>query len=233
MKDAMTHLAEAVKVSLEIQNLKESLESIPIKVRELEGTLQEISTDYEDKKKAKERFDSERKKLEQALQTDAEYLKAKEERLNSIKTQKEYQAVLREIATTKTSNRSREDQIKTLAANLESLHGEISPLEEKVTSLQAELEREKSNIQGSLDELSGKIKQLEDSLHKQLSALPDDIRDKYRRIQGKKSPPAALVVQGTCQECFMNLPPQLYIEIQKQHEVITCPNCHRLLYLEA
>jgi hypothetical protein len=28
----------------------------------------------------------------------------------------------------------------------------------------------------------------------------------------------------------MNVPPQLYIEIQKRRDVILCPNCHRILF---
>jgi len=38
------------------------------------------------------------------------------------------------------------------------------------------------------------------------------------------------VVDGICQGCHLNIPPQLYNEVLKQKELITCPFCHRILY---
>lgn len=36
----------------------------------------------------------------------------------------------------------------------------------------------------------------------------------------------------TCQGCFVNIPPQMYIEVQKNSDLIRCPNCNRILYWE-
>ncbi len=35
---------------------------------------------------------------------------------------------------------------------------------------------------------------------------------------------------GTCQGCHMNVPPQLFNQIQRNEQVILCPNCQRMLY---
>lgn len=232
MEDHMSHLAQAVKFSVEIQMLREELHDIPVKVREVEGELQGIQGEYEGKKSHWDQLEEEKKRLDLEILAEADRLKDKEERLNAIKTQKEYQAVVREISTSKTSNRERENKISKISEDLAGLKSDLAPLEEKVQGLQKQLDEEKQNIQGSLGGLDKKIKSLETALKDQLASLPDDIRSLYQRIQEKKQPPAALVLAGTCQECFMHLPPQLYIELQKQADVQSCPNCHRLLYLE-
>jgi len=36
----------------------------------------------------------------------------------------------------------------------------------------------------------------------------------------------------TCQGCFVNVPPQMFIEVQKNNTLIRCPNCNRILYWE-
>jgi len=36
----------------------------------------------------------------------------------------------------------------------------------------------------------------------------------------------------TCQGCFVNIPPQMFIEVQKNNALIRCPNCNRILYWE-
>jgi len=33
-----------------------------------------------------------------------------------------------------------------------------------------------------------------------------------------------------CMGCFMNIPPQLYIEVQRENSLILCPQCSRILY---
>ena len=40
------------------------------------------------------------------------------------------------------------------------------------------------------------------------------------------------VRQETCQGCFVHIPPQMFIEVQKNKEIIRCPNCNRILYFE-
>jgi predicted nucleic acid-binding Zn-ribbon protein len=41
-----------------------------------------------------------------------------------------------------------------------------------------------------------------------------------------------LVKNEGCQGCYVNIPPQMYNEVQKNNEIILCPNCHRILYWE-
>jgi hypothetical protein len=38
------------------------------------------------------------------------------------------------------------------------------------------------------------------------------------------------VKHETCQGCFVNVPPQMFIEVQKNNALIRCPNCNRILY---
>ncbi|MEC4676888.1 MAG: C4-type zinc ribbon domain-containing protein, partial [Nitrospirota bacterium] len=33
-----------------------------------------------------------------------------------------------------------------------------------------------------------------------------------------------------CQGCNMNMPPQLFVEIRNNEEIIQCPQCYRILY---
>jgi predicted nucleic acid-binding Zn-ribbon protein len=40
------------------------------------------------------------------------------------------------------------------------------------------------------------------------------------------------VKQETCQGCFVNVPPQMFIEVQKNNSLVRCPNCNRILYWE-
>ena len=229
----MTNLSQAVKFSIEIHDLRTELDAIPSKVREIEQEFKLLESQCFTSKEAHDQVKEQKQQLETAFSEETDRLQNRETRLNAIKTQKEYQAVVREISLAKTNNRERETKISQLSSELETYSKDLLPLEEKLSTLKNQLSKEKANIQSTLDGLDGKIKGLETNLEEQLSALPDDIREKYQRIQGRMQPPAAMVIEGTCQACFMALPPQLFNEIKKGHIVHSCPNCYRLLYLDA
>ena len=232
MKDHMSRLAQTVTLSQEIQTIKEDLEEIPAKVRQLETELTELETQFNQKKSVTDKAEGDAKKLKSEIEDEANQLKSKEERLHSIKTNKEYQAVLKEISTGKTTVKEREAAIAKLVGDSEALKSELAPLEQRIQELRSQLEQERGSIQGQVDELQAKLLKLENQLNEQLSSLPEDIRHNYLRIQGKRQPPAAKLLDGTCQECFMSVPPQLNIEIRKTQEIHSCPNCHRLLYID-
>jgi len=233
MKDHMQRLAQTVSLSQEIQNLKEDLEEIPAKVRELETELAAIEGQFNQKRAEFSKAEGEAKKLKSEADDESTHLKQKEERLHSIKTNKEYQAVIKEISTGKAMIKEREENAAKLLGGVEGLKTELSPLEGKIQELRDKVGQERGAIQGQVDELQSRLQTLEAQLNEQLSSLPEDIRHKYLRIQGKRQPPAAKLVDGTCQECFMSVPPQLNIEIRKTQEIHSCPNCHRLLYIES
>jgi hypothetical protein len=67
-----------------------------------------------------------------------------------------------------------------------------------------------------------------EALTKQIEArlfkLYDTLREKRRGVG------VFNVKNETCQGCFLNIPPQMYIEVQKNSALIQCPNCNRILY---
>ncbi len=228
----MTPLAHAVYCSIQIENFKEELETLPARVREIESELQTLESDYQNQKIEWENLEKDRKRLEAEFREETDKLNEKELRLNSIKTQKEYQAVVKEISVSKTTQREREQKIARVKELQSEIHDRLAPREANLEKLRQQLSEEKSQIQGTLEELQNKVTTFTEKLELALNALAPEVRSQYQVIASRMQPPAALVVEGTCQECFINLPPQMYIELRRKQIVHTCPSCNRLLYFE-
>ena len=58
------------------------------------------------------------------------------------------------------------------------------------------------------------------------------ILSKYRLIRQRRHEDAIVsVISGSCQGCFMNIPPQMANQMQRNKQIIeTCPNCQRLIF---
>ncbi|MBF0467384.1 MAG: hypothetical protein HQK61_00625 [Desulfamplus sp.] len=73
----------------------------------------------------------------------------------------------------------------------------------------------------------------EHRLHRQEIAetLSPHILSRFNEISQASSGVAVAEVKNeVCRGCFMNIPPQLYIEIRRCTSLIQCPHCNKILY---
>jgi predicted nucleic acid-binding Zn-ribbon protein len=66
-----------------------------------------------------------------------------------------------------------------------------------------------------------------------LQELAPEHVERYNTLKKKRNGIAIVLVKNEgCQGCYVNIPPQMYNEVQKYKEIILCPNCNRILYWE-
>ena len=152
-------------------------------------------------------------------------------KLNGCSSNKEYQALLEQIAASEMANSVLADEI------LEMLE-KSDQLEETVSEAQAHLEAAKNELIKCRDTVSEEASRIQDDierLEKQLAevegGLPLKLKDDYRRvIRGKGAEGMAPVAEGVCGGCGQ----QITLNMQNQlllSKPIFCKACGCLLYL--
>ena len=64
---------------------------------------------------------------------------------------------------------------------------------------------------------------------KDLAGVSKDVKSRYNILLERRGGVAVVNVKnGVCLGCFMNIPPQLFIEVTKNEQFITCPSCNRI-----
>lgn len=180
-----------------------------------------------------DRLQAQRRELTQALAQEQENIKKAEGRLPSIKTQKEYLAVLKEIDTAKKTNkeiqdkvREKDGEIEALSRDREEKDAELAAVTERVGARQAELDAVLGESDAALQEKTA----ARDGL---LEKLPAQLRKRYQLLMERRGGVAVVEARnGACLGCNMHLPPQLYNSLFRNSEVQACPHCHRLLFVE-
>ena len=93
-----------------------------------------------------------------------------------------------------------------------------------------------------VDDMIGQLNQREEKLKKELSelqssrtllasAVDETTRNRYERIFKSKGENVVVDVQhSACGGCHMKLPTQIVTTCRGQAEIVTCPNCGRILY---
>jgi uncharacterized protein len=88
----------------------------------------------------------------------------------------------------------------------------------------ADLSAREQNLKKDLTELESNRSEL-------ASAVEEDTRTRYERLFRHKGHNVVVGIQhGVCGGCHMTLNRQVVVTCMQEQEVITCPNCARILY---
>jgi predicted nucleic acid-binding Zn-ribbon protein len=218
----------------QIEEAQKEKESYPLMLEGFEGLLKAQEEKKEEEKRRIEELEKERVKLEGELEMESERTKRSQLKLLEIKTNKEYQALLKEIEMGKEHTGQREeeiirmldeiDQLKTdYASTVESAHRERKKIEEEQAKTREQMVIVEQNITQWLHNREEIVRELDPELWK-----------RYTTLKERRNGIAVVLVRNEgCQGCYVNIPPQLFNEVQKNKEIIVCPNCQRILYWEA
>ena len=224
----LVKLQEAETEIVRLKSVLEKTEKEKIKiVQRLRQFKKALDQNREDLEKAQRMC----RDSEQEIQVVDDRIIISNEHLRMVKTNKEYQLILREVD----DNKKRKDALETELLEfmderdkIESIVSETEKeyllLEEQIASEQDEIEKKSSNDKESLEEYLAQQKDIG-------KTLAPSLMEKFRRISKMNQGLAVTRVKdAVCLGCFMNIPPQLYIEVQRGNSLISCPQCSRILY---
>lgn len=233
MQEQIRLLVELQKVDAVIGEMKRKREETPKRLAELEAGLDAMQADLEHYRVELEELKNDRRAKEGFLQMEIDRVHRSEDKLKDIKTQKEYQALLKEVEQGKKLNASREEDILKIIADVEEREKTASEKTEALKTKEEEYIKEKETLENDLSmidaEFDDKRKEWEETAKK----VKPNVLKIYQRVSDRRNSTSVVpAIKGACTGCHMNLPPQLYNQVQKGNEMLQCPACHRILYWE-
>ena len=224
-------IKEIQAIDAQIMESERRLVLAPKRKEELERELRELYEKVETEKRIIGELERERRRKERDLDAERERIKKHESRLYEVKTNKEYQALLKEIETAKDTTDKMEEEILILMERIEELRRDYQSSLEYLRSREKEIEMEKKRLEQELSSMDKTMKALQDRKSSLLREVPEQLKNTYVLLLERRGGMAvANVKDGVCLGCNINLPPQLFIEATKKEEILTCPNCSRILY---
>ena len=180
-----------------------------------------------------ESLEKERRQKERNLNTEQEKIKRAEGRMFEVKTNKEYQALLSEVEAIKETTSREEEEVLQILEEIDEVKKDLLKREKEVTTTLEKIEREKKKIQEKMDQGDGLWKEQKERREVLSKQLESALFKLYNTLKEKRQGVGVVHVKDeTCQGCFVNIPPQMFIEVQKNNALIRCPNCNRILYWE-
>jgi len=233
LREQLALLIELQKMESKAGSIAARKKDLPVQLADLEAKFKEHHAGVETVREHLEELRKRRRDKDNQLRTGQETLKRTRDRLLDVKTNKEYQSVLKEIETFESKNSHMEDEIISLLDELDLLEKAVKTREEELEAQSRRYEEEKTKMTDELSSLVGELDvctRKSGELKKRISA---DILRKYEQIKNAKRGVAVVSCwKEVCNGCHMSIPPQLYNELQKSMALVICPNCSRIIYWE-
>jgi predicted nucleic acid-binding Zn-ribbon protein len=126
-----------------------------------------------------------------------------------------------------------EEEILQVMDEIDELKKDLSKREKDTGVTLEEIEAERNKLQEKMahdEKVWDKQMERREVLSKQIELKLVKL---YNTLKEKRQGVGVVSVKHeTCQGCFVNVPPQLFIEVQKNNTIVRCPNCNRILFWE-
>jgi predicted nucleic acid-binding Zn-ribbon protein len=178
-------------------------------------------------------IEQEKGELEASQSVEQENIRRSETNMKEIKTNKEYQAVGREIAAARKQAAEIEEQTLQKIGLIDDLNTEITALKDTLAELEQNTSQRRDEKQAEINKIQQDID--EDVARREAitKELPASVVKRYNALREQRRGQAVAIARdGYCLGCNMNLPPQLYNSLFKGDELISCPHCQRVLILK-
>ncbi len=226
-------LIELQRIDNEIINLKKVLDTIPVEIETLEKKINTLKAQEEEVRERVNNLEEKLKKLTKEIEEDEFKIKKSKNKLMMVQNSREYNAVLKEIDTLEKSNRLREEEKIAIEEDLITQKDLLESITSEIKESQEELDKLKKKQETEVDNAKIKLKDLEAKREETIKHIPVPILKRYEFIRVRlKNPVIVAVKDGVCTGCYISIPPQTLIELQRAKEILSCPNCQRIIYWE-
>ena len=143
----------------------------------------------------------------------------------------EYRALTHEIELCKDTIRKLEDSELELMEEGEEAHQAATSAARAGNDLITVVQKQIADLGEREQNLKKELVELERDREQLAMAVDESARLRYERLTKSKGDNVVVGVEhGVCGGCHMKLPVQVIVTCQGEREIISCPNCGRLLY---
>jgi len=230
-KEEIETLVELQRIENRVWEVRSDLTSMDEKVEALDERLKNARKKVSEKteslaeiRKVYESYDSD-------LKANQSVIEKNREKMRLVKSNKEYQALLKGIDELKEANGRIEDRVLEYLEQIEAAEKELEGETSELTRLETEVSEQKEHISQEYESGKRKITKLDSEKQGVTTSLSPRLLSKFDQVKEQRNGLGVVpVTGGVCNGCNITIPPQLYNELHRNEELKSCPNCQRIIY---
>jgi predicted nucleic acid-binding Zn-ribbon protein len=231
MHEILRGLVDLQAIDSRIAALRAEMAELPKKLDAVAARLEEARARVAVAEAKLAAAEHDRREQEGELQLENEKLSKYRKQLYQIKTNKEYEAMLHEIAGVEKRIGAFEENVLAAMEGADQAKALLAQTRAQADEVRKACAEEEAGLRARLAEVEAAAAAGEADRARLAGGLDAESLRRYEQVRTRRAGLAVVEArQGSCLGCRMTLPPQLYNEIFKD-EILTCPSCQRILYV--
>jgi predicted nucleic acid-binding Zn-ribbon protein len=231
MNSDLHHLIRLQQLDSQFDHARRRIAEIPVVQDALEARLAQYTAVVVAVKQRLADSQAARREIEKEVAAIETRLSKYKDQLMAVKTNKEYQAMQKEIATAEEGVRAQEDHILERMVEGDALASELKHAEAELKRQQADISKERQ----ALGEEAARLEQQASSDAASRDGIAGELSKPALQLfehvsRQRKGLAVAEVRDGVCTVCHVRLRPQIYNEVRRADALIQCESCLRILY---
>ena len=151
--------------------------------------------------------------------------------LMEVKTNKEYQAMQKEMSVAEQEISDLETRMLERMEEADGLAVELKDVEASLKSAQTEVARERQELEGERGRVDEDLRRTSEERASVAALIPREALAIFARIaHGRRGLAMAEARDGLCTVCHVRLRPQVFNEVRRNAAIVQCDSCTRILY---
>ncbi len=233
-------MIDKIDVLKRVQSLKNKIKELETSQERRKQDVQKKKDQIEEEKALAEKKQEEKVTVQKDIDRKELDLKTNEGeitkynvQLNSIKTNKEYSALITEIGSKKADMSILEDEILDTMSKLEAANQGLEKATENLRSEEQSLKDLINTVDAEVKVTDTEIEKIKGEQKKYIDLLDEHSLQSYNRLSNIKGGKAIVPVIGNvCGGCSMNITTQTLNELMSSKDLVFCRSCSRILYLD-
>ncbi|MEW5910649.1 MAG: C4-type zinc ribbon domain-containing protein [Thermodesulfobacteriota bacterium] len=233
MNEKLRNLILLQNNEIEFEQTRLLIEKMEQQRIEIDKRLKDFEVELNNDIQAVAELRKEYRSMESDVQTNNERIKKSENTLRAVKTNREYQAILKEIEDQKAKIAILEDAMLERLEKIDEAERAVGKKKEEQKLILRETEKEKGLIDQEKKQGEESLSRLSAVQQQILQTVDATLHKKYLVIKNRMGTTVVVPVKNyVCFGCNLNIPPQMYNELQQKDDLAFCPHCQRMIYWE-
>ncbi len=230
METRLQSLYTLQKIDTELQDIHEMKGDLPQIVEALESKVEELKKKIKDYNDMIKQSKISRDKADVEILDLAEKVEKYKKQQLQVKSNKQYDALTKEIENAENTSAKLEKEMELLERNMVAAKAEVDTHTAQLGESTAELQDRQKELREVNKEHEKEESKLRHEREKIVGKIDRDDLAKYELIRKAKGGNAVVPVKrGACGGCFKRVPPQMILELRQNSKFYQCEHCGRIL----
>lgn len=232
LQEQLRLLYEFQQIDAEILTLDNKLKSVPLKIKKADAQLQLHQQKLQEKQGQLADAEKMQRSKTAELEMEGEQRSKYQAQLREVKSNREYQALDKEISFIKVKEAEIEDEILSAMLRIDQLNEELAQQQKEFGAEQKKHNAQNAKYEQEAKDLKAEIVKWGGKRQDFLNQIDPGLMSQYQaRFKRYRKGLVSLVVENACGNCHLTIPPQTLQEARKYEQFIRCGSCGLILYI--